>query len=221
MTDDELVLDRGAQADRAFLVQSIVEAEKSSTDKLSYASIFGLSPEQVESVLDSILQEDFEGQELCVSGFLIARVGGTPAGAVCSWVEGASGMASSIIKGNLLQHYLPPGSIDFAQRHASLLDRLTLERERGALQLESVYVEPDFRGRGVAAKLISGHLDATRQQAPGLHKAQIMLIEDNRAALRVYERLGFHKVARRQVDDPRIEEFLPGGARILMELELG
>lgn len=214
---DELVLDRATQADRAFLVESIIGAEKSGTAKLSYASIFGLTHEAVEELLDSILAEDFEGQELCVSGFLIARIGGDPAGAVCSWIEGASGLASTLIKGNLIQHYVPPKSIESAQQYFPLLEELTLEREKRAIQLESVYVRAEYRGQAVAGKLISRHIEIARETDPSLTKAQIILAEENTGAVSSYEKLGFRPVAKRHVDDPEVLDLLPFNTKILME----
>ena len=216
----EVVLDRATQAERRFLVESIIAAEKSGTEMLSYSSIFGLATERVEALLDTILKEDFEGQELCVSGFLVARVNGALAGAACSWVEGASGLASTLIKGNLLQHYLPDESLQFAQQHFSLLDRLSLGREKSAIQLESVYVRREFRGARVAGQLISRHIELGRAADPSLTKAQVILAESNAAALGSYEKLGFRAVAKCHVDDPKILEILPSDTKILMEMAL-
>jgi ribosomal-protein-alanine N-acetyltransferase len=57
------------------------------------------------------------------------------------------------------------------------------------LHINNVAVAPEFRGRGVAAALL-GHVmdDAVRQ---GAARATLEVRRSNRAALKLYERLGF------------------------------
>ena len=59
--------------DIPFLVKTIVEAEKSGTEVLSYSAIFGLSIGEVEEKLAIILDEEIDDCELSVSSFLVAE----------------------------------------------------------------------------------------------------------------------------------------------------
>ena len=60
-----------------FLIEAIIEAEKSGSEMISYCGIFGLSQAELIELMRKMLAEDLEGQQLCISGFAIA--------CVCCW----------------------------------------------------------------------------------------------------------------------------------------
>ena len=206
--------------DTSFLIESIIAAEKSGTDKLSYCTLFGISEVELRLLLIEILAEDIAGQELCISGFLIAEIEGQPAGAVCSWIEGSGGKPSGILKGNLLFHFFGHARIVAAAENLKLAEDLSLARMGGALQIESVFVPAQFRGRGICRQLIAAHQDEARRRCPQPMKAQIQLVKSNDNAFRAYEKLGFSIVAERQSQNQRIMELLPSASKILMEHDL-
>jgi len=212
-----LTLRRGKAADSDFIVEAIIEAEKSGTNILSYCRIFALTEAELKSLFRKILEEDFEGQELCISGFLVAEVDGELAGAACAWVEGASGMASTIIKGNLLQHFMEHDRLQTARPWFSLLEGLSIQRENGAIQLESIYVRQAFRGQGITGKILSKHMSTLQEEHPGIVKAQIILAGTNQRAYRSYEKLGFEIREKRHVEDQKILEIVPCDTKILLE----
>ena len=206
--------------DAAFLVECILGAEKSGTDRLSYSTIFQMSETRVREALLQILDEDIAGQELCVSGFRIAEVDGTPAAAICAWIEGNGGKSSSLLKANLLLHFFGRDSMSAAEANLKLMEELALPRERGALQLESVYVLPSFRGRRLAGQLIEHHLDSARQARPAVSFAQIILAGTNADALASYRRAGFEIIRQRTSNDPRILTLLPAATKLLLQRPL-
>ena len=211
---------KAVEADIHFLVDGIIDAEKSGTDRLSYCRIFNIAESELRALLMDVLAEDITGQELCVSGFLIAETEGELAGAVCSWVEGAEGKPSTILKGNVLFHLMGRERIASASANLKLVEQLSLGRMSGALQLESVYVPAQFRGRGICGRLLAAHQHAARRDYPGVDKAQILLAKTNDRAYKAYEKSGFLIAAERQSQDPRILELLPASSRILMEKNL-
>jgi hypothetical protein len=83
MHDDAFTIRRAVATDIPFLVDVIISAERSGTDKLSYSTLFDLPEAHVRRLLAEMLAEDVTGQELCVSGFLIAEVLHECAGAAC------------------------------------------------------------------------------------------------------------------------------------------
>lgn len=209
---------RGAiAADIPFLVDGIIAADKSGTDTLSYCTIFNLSEPEFRSTLGEILAENVTGQELCVSDFKIAEVAGTPAAAVCAWVEGTGGKPSGVLKGNLLLHFIGRDRIAAAALKLKLVDELTLHRSPGSLQIESVYVAAAFRGRGLFGQLLAAQLDTCRKRWPATSKAQIVLMKGNTAALRAYERAGFAITQERRCSSPAILDLLPDSCKVLME----
>lgn len=206
--------------DIPFLVECIVAAEKSGTDKLSYCTIFDLTELELRVTLSEMLAEDIIGQELCVSGFLVAQVGSELAGAVCAWVEGAERKPSGILKSNLLLHFFGQQKIRLAAENLKLIEELALPRTRGALQLESVFISTKYRGRNVCGSLMSAHFDAARQKYPEIQKAQIMLTRTNDRAYSAYKKSGFAVVTQRESLNPRILDLLPAACKILMEKNL-
>lgn len=220
MTAANTQVRRAAEGDIPFLVDCIIAAEKSGTDKVSYCNIFGLSEAEFRGMLAEILEEDVPGQELCVSGFLVAELGGRAAGAICSWIEGTGSKASTLIKGNLLMHFIGRERIAAAAPNLKLMETLSLPRAPGALQLESVYVGAGHRGQGICARLLDEHQALARRDHPAVPRAQIILAKGNGAALAAYERAGFAITEERSSPDPRVLDLLPAASKVLMERPL-
>jgi len=213
---DAVRVRRATTSDVPFLVEAICEAEKAGTDRLSYCSIFGLDEAAFRSLLASMLQEDLEGQELCISGFLIAERSGAAIGACCGWVEGATDFGSALLKANLLLHAIDPRSMRAAQVHFRKLEEIAIGRTAGAIQIESVYVRAAERGRGIAGLLIERHLAELRSASPA-HKAQIILTATNPAAGGAYARMGFVQAAERWSSDSSLLSLVPALGKLLME----
>jgi hypothetical protein len=213
-------LRRATKADVDFIVKAIMGAEKSGTDKLSYATVFGLNESQVEEILKDTIMEDIPGNELCISGFMLAIIEGVPSGAVCSWIEGADDIPSAILKANILYHFLGTEILERASQYSQLLDQLNIPRESGAIQIESVFVDNKFRGLGVSNKIILEQIKESIQNGPEVKKVQIQLAGNNESALRSYLKLGFKTKVTKQCDDKKILDLLPSDAKIMMELSI-
>jgi len=69
---------------------------------------------------------------------------------------------------------------------------LRRHRNRASARLYSVAVDPDHRGQGLGARLVRAVLAAVEQL--GVHRCVLEVAEDNAAARRLYERLGFQYV---------------------------
>jgi ribosomal protein S18 acetylase RimI-like enzyme len=211
---------QAVEADRDFLIEAILAAERGGAPCLSYCEIFGVGEDELRGLLGQILAEDFEGQELCTSGFLVALDGDEYAGAACGWIEGEAELPSTLIKANLLHHFLGAERVAHAKPWFGRLEALAIAREPGAAQLESIYVRAASRGRGVLGSLLGEQMARMRARDPKVDKAQIILVRDNDAARRAYEKLGFRTVAERRTDDPALFPIVPGGVKILMEKRL-
>jgi ribosomal-protein-alanine N-acetyltransferase len=70
-------------------------------------------------------------------------------------------------------------------------------------EILSVAVDPSERGRGLAGELLRHHL--SRVAARGIAKIFLEVGEDNRAALRLYDKAGFQEVGKRAGYYPRAE----------------
>lgn len=221
MQSNEIIVRRALAADIPFLIDAIVAAEKSGTDRVSYCTIFGMSEPELRAMLAEVLEEDVVGQELCVSGFMIAQSAGESVGAACSWVEGAEGKPSALLKGNLLLHFVGRERIAAASDRLRLVEELNFPRTAGILQVESVYVAESQRGRGLFGRLFDSLQAAARVKWPRTTKAHIALVKNNHAALKAYERAGFVTIAQRQSLAAGVLELLPAASKVLMEKHLG
>lgn len=213
---EAIEIKKATENDISFLVETIVAAEKSGTSVFSYATLFEMDENKVKDILSEILSEDIVGQELCVSDFLIASVDGVPAGAICGWIEGAEG-PSTILKSNVLMFGFGKEHFGKVLSKAPLMEPLTITREEGCLQLESIYVSEKFRGKGIVNALIAAHLSNHKQQTPEVLKAQIILAKDNDSALKAYEKAGFKVVLEKFQPNAEILKYLPTQHKILME----
>jgi ribosomal protein S18 acetylase RimI-like enzyme len=212
-----LILRQAIETDIEFIIETIIEAEKSHTDKLSYSSIFSLTIEEVKSHLKNILLLDFPGQELCYSQYLIAEFDNSIAGACCAWIEAEDDLESAVIKGNLLLTELGGERITSAKKYFPMLHQINIEREPATLQIVNAYVKPEFRGKGIIGKLILQHIDNYSKKNPNLKKVQLRPIKTNPQACRAYEKIGFQFVLEKTIDDKSALDILPSDTKILME----
>ena len=69
---DKLIIRPATLDDVEFIATTIIEAEKSSTDKIGPANYFGISESDYRNYLIQMLEEEIDGCELSISSFLIA-----------------------------------------------------------------------------------------------------------------------------------------------------
>lgn len=208
-------------ADKEFLITTIIEAEKGGSDIISYCAMFGISEAELRVLLDKILDEDIPGQELCISGFMVAEENGEYAGAMSTWVEGLDGLPSGLIKANLLRSHIDRDKLMASMPLMKLVSDANLEREKGVIHGESGYVVPKFRGRGVLNTLSEAQIERWKER--GVHAKKLIFIPMlcNEVAVNIYtSRMGFKAIKTKTVQDPKILTLLPGDTRILLERKI-
>jgi len=215
--NEEFTYRRAEERDIDFIADTIIESEKSGTDKLSYCTIFSLEEAEFRRILKDILLEDIGGQELCLSGYLIAEANGEYAGACCSWIEGKDGTSSSIIKANILFYFLGEEKSRIADERSELIRKLNFERESGTIQLESGYVTPKYRGKNVCSNIILELIKNEYAKDNTLTKAQMIIAKTNELSYKANHKIGFEIVEERYVEDEEILKLLPSNRMILME----
>lgn len=211
---------RATANDHDLIIEAIIAAEKSNSPILSYSAIFGISEEEVGSLLKEVLDEDVEGQEICASHFLVAEVDGEPAAACASWIEGKNDLSSGQTKASILFHLLGHERWSAAEQKLKAISETNPDRAKGAMQLESVYTRPAFRGKGLTALLIREHARLLKQEFAGLSKAQVILLKNNTSAISAYAKAGFEQVTERTGSSTLLSALLPCPTKILMEMSL-
>lgn len=231
----DIVLRKAEGKDKDFVIKSIIEATKSGFDILSYATIFRMTEEEVLKLLADILDEDMEGQELCLGSYLIAEINGENVAAIGGWIEMESGMASHYITSNLLMHYMDRNLLMQAEPALRLVKETFIQREPGALQLEIAYLDneallemqrkdtftlEEFRKLDLVGKLIAEHIKLAKERNPNINRVQALFFQNNARSIRAYQKAGFAITKEAKCSNPAILEILPCDTKIMMEKEL-
>jgi len=206
--------------DIAFLVETIIEAEKSGTDTLSYTTIFGLTQRQTVEALTRILEEEIDGCELSLSSFMIAEKDGKIAAAVGAWIEGNEGVSSTAIKGSLLAHVLPLDAVRKSSQIANVISELHMEVEKGVIQIGLVYVDGNHRGKNLTQLLINQHITNSKAKSEALTQVHVQVFGNNIPAIRAYEKFGFKKMKEVRSLSENITDYLPYHTKIAMMLNI-
>lgn len=208
-------------SDSKFLAETIINAEKSNSDKLSFSTFFNLEETKVEELLMAILDEEIEGCEFSLDSFLVTCYEDRPVAAVAGWVEKVTAeMASAILKSNLMGFVFPIESIKYVKAKAEFITDLIIDREDASLQIEYVYVIKEHRGKQLAKSLIEAHIMQAKDLLPTISKAQVQLFNNNEGAKKVYHKLGFEVTSTYKSNRSDILKYLPYGEKILMEKKL-
>lgn len=181
------------QGDIPFLIDTIIEAEKSGTDHCGLGNLLGLPESEIRIGLARILREEIEGCEFSTTEFALATMDDQPVAAFCGWIEGANEdqQPSTTLKSNLLMYGFGVDVIPSLQKHKSLLNQIQLTRTIGSHQIEYAYVLPLHRGNQLIDKLIEFLIDHAKLVNQELQLGEVQLYANNTPALRVYHRMGY------------------------------
>lgn len=208
---------KATEVDLDFITDAVFAAVKSGTDILSYATLFEKSEEELKPLFKEMIEEDIEGQELWLSGFLIAKDNNSnPSATCCAWVEGEEG-PSGMLTAQVLSFGLGQETYKKALEKHEIIESLRVDRTEGALQFEHVYTAPEFRGQGLAAQVIEEQIKQHKAQNSKLNKAEIILFKTNESALKAYSKMGFKTASEQHSQHPEILNYFPTDTRVLME----
>jgi hypothetical protein len=206
--------------DVPFLVDTIIEAEKSGTDKLSYSTIFGLTEDEVQKYLFAILNEEIDGCELSISSFFVAEYKGKVVAALSAWIEGIEGIPSAILKGNLLNYTLPKECIERAMSMNELIREIHIEYSPNTIQVGAGYVASEYRGNKLLGFLYNKIIDRLLEVKPDVPTAWAQIFSCNIPSIRTFEKVGFLEVLTKESSREEILQYLPSNRKILMKKEI-
>lgn len=208
-------------ADLHFVAQGILEAERGASGPIPWCALFNIPEKAFSEIVLEILQEDIAGQEWCLSQFWLLEASATPSAGLSAWIENESGQSSALLMSTLVYHFISDTQRTEAQERLVRLRQLQLNRSPGYLQLESIFVQPDCRGKGLAGQLIESVLQHFKSLYPDLPGAEIQLSGENHAALKSYVKAGFIQVSKAEYSGnfQDIHEVYPGHSKILLRKE--
>lgn len=209
---------QAAANDTEFIIETIIEAEKSGSDMISSCKVLGLTEENFKEIMRQILHDNIPDYDYDLSGFLIAEKNDEYLGALGSWLEAADGNPSGIIKATILFPYLDKNKMNEISKNSKVVKGFTINRKPGALQLEHGYTREPYRRQGVFTTLIKEHIKRSLNKHAGIDMVQTALSKENFKSLNAYLKLGFEIAEEKHVDDPEILKLFPYDTRVVMEL---
>lgn len=206
-------------SDLPFIVEGIVEAEKSGTPHQFYELTFGLNEDETKQLILSIFEEEIEQQEWCLSNFYVATENGHLAACLSTWIEKSGMESSGILKAQALSYFLGD-KLKQATDKLHITAEVQIDRTPNAIQLECIYTAPSYRGHGIAASLIQYTINTIKAADQSIALAEIQLMAENDAALRSYTKCGFFKGIERRSQHPEILNLLPGTTRVVLSANI-
>ena len=216
---EKMIIRKAGINDIDFIIETIIESEKSSSNVISSCNIFALSEEKFKEILVEILKQNVPNYDYYLSGFLIAEVDGKYVGALGSWYEAADETPSGIIKATILFPYLDRTKMKDISKNTKVIKGLTINREPHTLQLEHGYTCEQYRRQGVFSSLIKANIVRNLQKYSKLEKVQGVLFKANYKSYNAHLKIGYKVVEEKHVDDPEVLNFFPFDTKVLMELD--
>ena len=177
---EDLSIREAEEKDIDFVIEAIIEAEKSGSGVVTSCNLFALNESQFRDVLRNVLSQNMPDYDYFLSGFLIAEKNGEYIGTLGSWVEGAGGVPSGIIKASCLFPYLDKEKMKLISKNSSVIKGLTIAREEGTLQLEHGYTREKYRRQGVFTELIRQNIKRNISANKDITNVQGILFRERR-----------------------------------------
>ncbi len=216
--NNEVIIRSAAADDIDFVIEAIIEADKSGSDMISVCNIFEITEQEYKKILFNMLSQNIDNYDYYLCGFVIAETNGEYAGACGSWLEGAEGIQSGIIKSTVLFPYLNKEKIIRIKNNLRIIKETALPREIGTLQIENVYVKEKYRGSGIFYLMVTENIKRNLKKY-SFTKVQSILLKKNYKSYSAFLKFGYKIVSEKRSENPDILKFLPYDTRILMELD--
>ncbi|MFM7309376.1 MAG: GNAT family N-acetyltransferase [Flavobacteriales bacterium] len=212
-----MVIRRATDSDAPFIAHAIWEADRSGTDKSSYATLFQLSHSGCIEVFQSLLDMELEDCEFSIAACCIVEVDGQRAATCAGWVEGAQEIPSWQMKFSALRYILSDSSMASFHALQDKVKGILPARTSGALQLEAVYIEAQYRGLGILQRMFDHQLEWNQTQMSTSSKLELMTYDNNLRAIQAYKKLGFDITNQTKLSDPEVADIYPSDGMVMMQ----
>lgn len=207
-------------SDIEFVIETIVQAEKANGKVISYCKLFNISETEFRIVVKKILKEGICNFEFSLENFKIAESDGISVGAYGAWLEGNEGISSGILKISAFKTFLAKENIVHYKSVAPVADEISIRRQSGTLQFESIYIMEEYRGKNIGNLLVQALLIDLMKKHPTVEAAHVQVIKQNALSLQAHINYGFTIIEEKTALNPRILNFYSGNTRVLMEKKL-
>lgn len=218
----DLVIRKATPQDVDFIAETIIEADKSGTPISSSCNILGISEKEYRALLTKILlEDDVEGQEFSLSGFLVAELHGEPIGGLGSWIEMATGVPSHILYSTILLHQMDREKISPILANFKITRELNFRKENGCIIFEYGYVKKAFRRKGVYTRIM---IESIKKHYPTnnvIPKVQGSCFKANYPSLNANTKLGFKVVETKISENEELKKMFPYNEKVKLEMYQG
>lgn len=210
---NDITIRKATKNDIEFIIETIIESEKSSSDVIPSCKAFSLTEEEFTTLLRQVLLIDIKNYDYSLDGFFIADYKGEPIGALGSWIEAREENPSSIIKAMVFMDYIDKERIRESYKKTKVTREVHIEREKGVLQLEHGYVKKEFRRKKVFSKILQ---KITRYYMDEFEnsKVQATMFKENYKSFNCYMKYNFDVNEEKTSDNPLLEEIFPYKTRV-------
>ncbi len=216
----EIQIRNAVDSDIEFVIETIVQAEKGNENSISYCKLFNINESEFRAVLGKILKEKICNFEFSLLNFKIAESRGLKVAAYGAWVEGIDGISSGILKISALKTFLQKENILHYKMSAPVVDEISIRRQPGTIQFESIYIVEEFRGKNIGKMLVEALLTDLAGKHPEVEAAHVQLMKQNSVSLQAHQKYGFEIIEEKTSLNPQILNFYSGDTRVLMEIKL-
>jgi GNAT superfamily N-acetyltransferase len=211
---------RATVDDFDFIFKAIIEADKGFSEISSYSRLCGLNQDELSIVFKNIFEEELENSEFGYNSFFILFDDEKPIATAASWIEGLDGLPSWQIKSSALFCHLPKDNFLELKSNTENFNSIIIPRTEHALQFESLYIEPAYRGKGFFLELLNFHINFARTQNHDFDKVELITYNSNTIAESAYRKAGFNIINSTLSDHPDIDKFYPANGMNLWQKKL-
>lgn len=216
---NKIIFRDATTSDVDFIVETIIEAEKSGTDCISSCNIFCFSPEYFKSLLKNILLKDYSDYEYSLSGFTVAEYLGYPIGALGSWIEEENDTPSFMIKANELIPSILAEKKEIAINNLKAIRGFSLKLEKQAVQLEYGYVVEEHRRKKVFTNLILQNIKKHVTRKASFNLIQTNMLKANYKSFNAYVNLGFVINEEKIMTNSEVLTLFPSDTKVSLMIE--
>jgi len=199
-------------SDIPFLVKAVIHAEKLHTDIISYCTLFSISEAEFADQVQLAFDEEIGVPAWDFQNWSVAtNERNTPLAAIAHWKE-AGGRGSESQKFQFLS-MINKSKVNENQVKGQfeLLQQLGIPRIVGFIQLDFLFTDSYWRGKGIMSKLIKNIF----QNFPN-ETFQIQVLGVNENAIQLYNKLGFKENERRNVEGLKEKRLMADDVKINM-----
>jgi ribosomal protein S18 acetylase RimI-like enzyme len=137
-------------------------------------------------------------------------------GALASWIEYENGIPSWQNRMLSIREEANPDSFSHLLKMNETSANLIPERTHFSLQIESLYIIPEFRGMGLFKLMLDFHYENSIIHFKNLHSIELIVYDNNVAALNSYSKLGFNIIKKTKLNNQLINSIFPSNGMFLI-----